>query len=88
MSKKALTTFALTLLLVTFAAAQTVPVTILHYNDFHAANMPYKRVVHGDTLMVGGAANLDGYIEHYRATEPNPLVLDAGDDFQCNRFGE
>ncbi len=73
---------ALALLLSSQAAAQTVPVTILHYNDFHAANLPYKRVVHGDTLLVGGAANLGGYIDHFRATETNPLLLDAGDDFQ------
>ncbi|MFH0882170.1 MAG: bifunctional UDP-sugar hydrolase/5'-nucleotidase [bacterium] len=82
MPRKAWMTLSLIFLLTTFAAAQTVPVTILHYNDFHAANLPYKRVVRGDTLLVGGAANLDGYIEHYRATETNPLLLHAGDDFQ------
>lgn len=76
-----LTILTLTLL-TTSAVAQTVPVTILHYNDFHAANLPYTRVVRGDTLTMGGAANLAGYLDHFRETMPNALVLHAGDDFQ------
>lgn len=75
-------TLMIALLLAVSVNAQTVPVTILHYNDFHAANLPYTRVVRGDTLIEGGAANLAGYLNHFRATVPNPLTLHAGDDFQ------
>ena len=59
-----------------------VPVTVLHWNDMHAHNVPQPREVDGDTLWIGGAATLGGYLNHYRATMPNVLTLNAGDDFQ------
>lgn len=83
MTKRTLLVTWLVLLMATVVFAQsTVPVTVLHYNDFHARNLSYKRVYDGDTLMVGGYANLAGYINHYRETEPNAILLHAGDDFQ------
>ncbi len=52
--------------------------TVLHTNDIHArvessivARKPY-----------GGYAKMATLIKRYRATDPNPLVLNAGDTFQ------
>lgn len=61
-------------------------VTILHWNDFHARNQPYKvskkDSVTGEQVYywVGGVGSMTGYLNKYRA--PNSLVLNAGDDFQ------
>lgn len=61
-------------------------VTILHWNDFHARNQPYKVLkkdsVTGEQVYywVGGVGSMTGYLNKYRT--PNSLVLNAGDDFQ------
>ncbi len=61
-------------------------VTILHWNDFHARNQPYKvskkDSVTGEQIYywVGGVGSMIGYLNKYRT--PNSLVLNAGDDFQ------
>ncbi|MBZ0264288.1 bifunctional metallophosphatase/5'-nucleotidase [bacterium] len=55
---------------------------ILHWNDFHSMNTVTEKVIKGDTLMVGGYAALAGYLDHYRNSAQNILVLNAGDDFQ------
>lgn len=61
-------------------------VTILHWNDFHARNQPYKvskkDSVTGEQVYywVGGVGSMTGYLKKYRT--PNSLVLNAGDDFQ------
>jgi 2',3'-cyclic-nucleotide 2'-phosphodiesterase (5'-nucleotidase family) len=61
-------------------------VTILHWNDFHARNQPYKvskkDSVTGEPVYywVGGVGSMTGYLNKYRT--PNSLVLNAGDDFQ------
>lgn len=78
---------ALLLFLITFTAfAQLKEVTILHWNDFHARNQPYK-VSKKDTATgeqvyyyVGGVGSMSGYLKKFRT--PNSLVLNAGDDFQ------
>ncbi len=61
-------------------------VTILHWNDFHARNQPYK-VSKKDSItgeqvyyLVGGVGSMTGYLKKYRS--PNSLILNAGDDFQ------
>lgn len=61
-------------------------VTILHWNDFHARNQPYK-VSKKDSATgeqvyyyVGGVGSMLGYLNKYRT--PNSLVLNGGDDFQ------
>ncbi len=57
---------------------------ILHWNDFHSRNLPYKasKKVNGETVnyMVGGSASLMGYLNKYR--DGKSLVVHAGDDFQ------
>lgn len=61
-------------------------VTILHWNDFHARNEPYKISkkdnATGETIyyLVGGTGSMLGYMNKYRT--PESLVLNAGDDFQ------
>jgi len=61
-------------------------VTILHWNDFHARNEPYKvskkDTTTGESIYyyVGGSGSMLGYLNKYRT--PESLVLNAGDDFQ------
>ncbi len=60
-------------------------ITILHWNDFHAHNLPEKRQKKdsdGETASYyyGGTSNMLGYINKFRSS--NTLVLNAGDDFQ------
>lgn len=60
--------------------------TILHWNDFHARNLPY-RVSKKDTVTgvsesyyIGGTSNMLGYINKFRNSET--LLLNGGDDYQ------
>lgn len=64
-----------------------VPLTILHWNDFHSYNVPYKVTVHDSllkrdtTYFVGGTATLLGYINKFRQSEKHVAVFNAGDDY-------
>lgn len=67
---------------------ETARLTILHWNDFHAHNVPYE-VAGTDSATgkqkkykVGGSANLLGYLNHFGRGNKNVAVLFAGDDFQ------
>ena len=62
-------------------APQPLTVTILHWNDFHAQNLPFKAVIEGDTVTVGGAAYLAALLDSLRAISPRPVALHAGDEF-------
>ncbi len=59
--------------------------TILHWNDFHARNMPYK-INKKDSLgnqyqaFVGGTSGMLGYLNKFRNSQS--LVLNGGDDYQ------
>ncbi|MEK6756984.1 MAG: bifunctional UDP-sugar hydrolase/5'-nucleotidase [Bacteroidota bacterium] len=70
------------------AQPRLAPLTILHWNDFHASNEPFSVTVRDavtgrdTTYVVGGTAYLLAYINKYRTSTPNALVLNAGDDFQ------
>jgi len=57
-------------------------VLILHWNDFHAQNVPMRTMCGDTTCYVGGTANLLGLINKFRSETKNVLVLNAGDDFQ------
>jgi 5'-nucleotidase / UDP-sugar diphosphatase len=63
---------------------ELVPLRILHWNDFHARNIPYEVIdtSDGEKYFVSGTGNLLGYINHFRTERENVLVLNAGDDFQ------
>lgn len=64
-----------------------VTLTILHYNDFHAQNVP-TRITKKDSLgnryttEVGGYAFLKRMVDSLREKDPQALLLHAGDDFQ------
>ena len=60
-------------------------ITILHWNDLHARNMPYKvskKDSTGESISyyIGGISNLLGYLNKFR--DKNTLILNGGDDFQ------
>jgi 5'-nucleotidase / UDP-sugar diphosphatase len=59
-------------------------INIVHWNDFHARNEPYKTNKKKDggtiTIDVGGTGSMLGYLNKYRNN--NSLVLNGGDDFQ------
>ncbi len=56
---------------------------LIHWNDFHAANIPYQPTYRNpDSIYVGGYANLAGYIDSLQGVYPGAITLHAGDDFQ------
>lgn len=68
-------------------AQETLDLTILHYNDFHAWNTPTTLTVTGGDgervrVPAGGAAVLKAMIDRERAATRHTLLLHAGDDFQ------
>ncbi|HMA61636.1 MAG TPA: bifunctional UDP-sugar hydrolase/5'-nucleotidase [bacterium] len=73
-------------LLVLFNCGQqpkTDQVTIIHWNDLHSANLPYKPTYRNpEGFKVGGYANLAGYLDSLRKAHPEAVALHAGDDFQ------
>ncbi len=77
----------LPLILINFSYSQDniKDVTILHWNDFHAHDLPEKRTKKDSTgaaitYWFGGTSNMLGYVNKFRNS--NTLVLNAGDDFQ------
>lgn len=61
----------------------TVTTTIIHWNDFHAANQPYKPTYKNPKgFKVGGYANLAGYVDSLKKVYPAAVTMNAGDDFQ------
>lgn len=60
-------------------------ISILHWNDFHARNMPYivkKKDSLGNQceVYVGGTSGMLGYLNKYR--NEKSIVLNGGDDYQ------
>lgn len=86
--KKTLYSLILIFLCFNFVYAQegdVKEITILHWNDFHARNMPYtinKKDSTGETkkIFVGGTSSLLGYVNKYR--DNKSLLLDGGDEYQ------
>jgi 5'-nucleotidase/UDP-sugar diphosphatase len=62
--------------------------TILHWNDFHSQNIPFKVVIRDSikgrdsVYYMGGTATLLGYIHQLKGNRGDVAVLNAGDDFQ------
>ena len=58
--------------------------TILHWNDFHARNVPYqvskKKDGQTTTYFIGGTGSMLGYLNKFR--DDKSLVLHGGDDYQ------
>lgn len=67
-----------------FSQDNVKEISILHWNDFHARNVPYKtsKKKDGETInyFVGGTASMLGYLNKFR--NENSLVLHGGDDYQ------
>ncbi len=67
-----------------FAQDNVKEISILHWNDFHARNVPYKtsKKKDGETInyFIGGTASMLGYLNKFR--DENSLVLHGGDDYQ------
>ncbi len=68
------------------SARETVDFTLIHWNDFHAANVPYEirksKSPNENLYRVGGSAYLKAYLDSLRRVHPNPILVFAGDDFQ------
>ncbi len=60
------------------ALAKAITITILHTNDLHAHVEAFTQ--RGREM--GGYARQATLIERFRASDPNPVVLSAGDTFQ------
>ncbi len=61
--------------------------TILHWNDFHAQNVPIKitrktAIGSDTTYMAGGTATFLGYVNQIRNNRKDVALFNAGDDFQ------
>ncbi|MDR3690681.1 MAG: bifunctional metallophosphatase/5'-nucleotidase [Fimbriimonas sp.] len=73
----------LSLLLTSVSLAdKPITITLIHTNDLHAHIEPIK--IKGSTF--GGYARQATIIKRVRATEPNVLLLSAGDTFQGTLF--
>ena len=68
---------------VSIEKTESAAITILHWNDFHSANIPYlSRWGKTRGMEIGGYATLAGYIDSMKTIYPDAIVLNAGDDFQ------
>lgn len=73
----------LLVLLAQGCSQQAADVAMIHWNDFHAANLSYTPSYrNSENIKVGGSAILAGYIDSLRNIYTEALVLNAGDDFQ------
>lgn len=65
---------------------RTAHLRILHWNDFHAHNIPYEVSDSSDgrrtTYRVGGSGNLLGYLKHFGKGDDEVATFNAGDDVQ------
>ncbi len=72
----------------TLLLSQPIPnnsaaLTILHWNDFHAQNIPLiLKDSSQHSYKVGGISTLLGYINTIKRQHDNVALFDAGDDFQ------
>ena len=67
-----------------FSQENIKELSILHWNDFHARNVPYQISKKKDgqtiTYFIGGTGSLLGYLNKFR--DEKSLVLHGGDDYQ------
>ncbi|TKJ42113.1 hypothetical protein CEE37_00095 [candidate division LCP-89 bacterium B3_LCP] len=62
-------------------APEPLPVTVLHWNDFHAQNQPFETYIDSQRVRVGGAAYLATLLDSLRLHYPRSLTFHAGDEF-------
>src|SRR6056297_2107738 len=83
LNKRTLFTLLLTVFATVSCANKIAETEIIHWNDFHSANLPYTPAYNNpEKIEVGGYAILAGYIDSLRNIYDNALVVHAGDDFQ------
>ncbi len=71
------------LVLLFSCSSPTADITILHWNDFHSANLPWVPTNHNpEKHTVGGYALFDAYLDSLQAVYPEAIRVHAGDDFQ------
>ncbi|MBN2208845.1 MAG: bifunctional metallophosphatase/5'-nucleotidase, partial [Candidatus Coatesbacteria bacterium] len=64
-------------------------ITVLETNDIHSNLFPWKhKDASGHVCEVGGFARIAAIVDEARKTEPNVLVLDAGDRFYPNSLAK
>ncbi|UCF13111.1 MAG: metallophosphoesterase [Thermoplasmatales archaeon] len=68
--------------------SQSDTLTIIHINDTHLLPWEPKNLNGEDTI--GGIARISSVVGNLKATQPNPILLHAGDilvgDFMFNKF--
>lgn len=78
--------FSLSCNSITGSFQDSVDLTFIHWNDFHAANSPFEiKPSKQDTFKayyVSGAAYFKGYIDSLKRVNRNPVTVFAGDEFQ------
>lgn len=80
--KKVINLILLILVFVSLVIAKD-EVVILHWNDVHSHNIPWKPVNYNpENHFVGGYAYLDAYLDSLVGIYPQALKINAGDDFQ------
>ena len=83
LNKRTLFTLLLTVFATVSCADKIAETEIIHWNDFHSANLPYTPAYNNpEKIEVGGYAILAGYIDSLRNIYGDALVVHAGDDFQ------
>lgn len=73
-----LATISLTLIVI---GARAETITVLYTNDIESVYEPVESFWRDDIKRMGGMAHLSGLINSIRSTEPNTLLVDAGDMF-------
>ena len=78
--------FAFLLTMSCFAYAQNDKLIILHTNDMHSQVEPISEKIGGFKSGKGGMVRLYSYIHYIKSTNPNVLLLDAGDFSQGSSY--
>jgi 2',3'-cyclic-nucleotide 2'-phosphodiesterase (5'-nucleotidase family) len=55
-------------------------ITILHWNDYHAATLPYHVADHPDSALVSGSAYFSAYLDSLKQKNENAFLVCAGDE--------
>ncbi|MEA3501114.1 MAG: bifunctional UDP-sugar hydrolase/5'-nucleotidase [Candidatus Marinimicrobia bacterium] len=80
--KKIISSFLMIIMIVSLIVAND-KIVILHWNDVHAHNTPWKPVHHNPkNHFVGGYAYLDAYLDSLLIVYPQAMKMNAGDDYQ------
>jgi 2',3'-cyclic-nucleotide 2'-phosphodiesterase (5'-nucleotidase family) len=68
-------------LFILYQQSKRVKLTILYWNDFHAAVHPYPSTEKEGAPLVSGSANFAGYLDSLKVLNPYTILVCAGDEF-------